>query len=429
MLDKPRARAAAAVCATLLLGSCVGGTSQHPGPESCGGDESATLLHIRSRDGSILDSRSVPFASEQPLLAYGDDLVTISERDGTHMTTWDERLENLWSTKVFDSEYVRAFEVRGSTAVVTSEYSIATVSLEDKALQWAHAFAPGQPVGAAEVGRGAIYIPVGRDLVALDLQSGDELWRVQFESHPVTPLIRGAVITGASRPSHGDEPGPLRALDQDTGELIWEGPQPDNTAFRPDTPISVGRTIVDKEAEVGGGSLTLTGLQPESGTVAWERTFGRKGLWEFVFATSDHLVLSPGDGIFSVIDGDDGSTSATGQLARRHHLFDVAKTHADLLLASRTNRTVDVRAVRNGTASWVRELQVSRIPLFGGAVSDGHLLRLIDQQQQHDASLALLSTEGGVIWRTRMPHALVERPVSVNQGLVVLSSDPAPACI
>lgn len=197
-------------------------------------------------------------------------------------------------------------------------------------------------------------VPVGHELIALRRRNGARLWRHDFESPPVTPVEIGShVVSGASRPSYGSKPGPLRALRTATGKVIWSGHHPDENSYRPNLAGATRRFVVDEEIELGGASkTTLRGLVGKSGTSKWRRTFNRNYLYERIIQLRSKLEVPAGKAGTSILDIASGKTLFTVRIPKRWIVFDATHAHHHLLLASTDTNAVDVREADGSQILW-----------------------------------------------------------------------------
>src|SRR4029453_9797161 len=125
---------------------------------------------------------------------------------------------------------------------------------------------------AIDTDRGVVYIgtgqsyglpasPLSDSLLALDLQTGEEVWHTQFTADDAWTLAQptgldadvGAMpnlfqVDGKDAVGVGDKAGTYRALDRETGEILWEAP------------LTAGGTQggVMASAAVAGGTVYVT---------------------------------------------------------------------------------------------------------------------------------------------------------------------------
>jgi polyvinyl alcohol dehydrogenase (cytochrome) len=147
---------------------------------------------------------------------------------------------------------------------------------------------------AVDAERGTVYIGTGQGyaapapprsdaLVALDLATGDEVWSTQFTADDVwtisEPTGLDADVGGVPNlftagdtdvVGVGDKAGTYRALDRDTGDVVWEAPL---TAGGLQGGIMASAAVADDTVFVtsnrGGGDADLVALDGGSGDEVW----------------------------------------------------------------------------------------------------------------------------------------------------------------
>ena len=387
------------------------------------------MSRVDPTNGEIIETIEVGSPSQQDPTAYQDSILEVeTAADTVSLVSRSADLSEEWSVVVGDTPYARDLQVEGTTAVVTTEGSVVAASLETHEVLWSHE--PSRPPSSPEVTPDAVFVPSGRRVTALDIATGEVMWSRLFESQPATPVASSdVVITGPSRPSHGDDVGRLRGLDPETGEVVWRSELPGARTFRPYL-INIGNgLIVDLEIGLGGTRTTLIGVEATSGTEQWRRTFRRDGIWEFIFDRGSVIVVPARPARAKVLDETTGVTLYSVRIPRGWALFDAVLRGDQLLLTSRNNKTIDIRASEEGDVLWKTRIEAARIPHFVGTVGDNILMTLTDQQGTNRGDLALLDANGQITWRTKFPQAIVMEPVSLGEDLFVLSADAPAGCV
>lgn len=128
---------------------------------------------------------------------------------------------------------------------------------------------PGRPAAAPAPAAGRLVVGAGRYVVALDRESGDEIWRVQGEgSFDTTPIVVGS-RTLATRRAGQSGRGALVALDLYDGRQLWRTEVDDDATTSP--AVWRGRAIFG----TAGARVVAVGL--EDGAVIWSHATDATG--------------------------------------------------------------------------------------------------------------------------------------------------------
>ena len=239
------------------------------------GDWTGHVRALRSDDGTEVWNRQL-----------GDNYIggsVVLDRDNVYAGTFDGRIvalsratgEPVWDTQVGDHPKavifgspvvvdglvvvgVASFEVFATGNPNTFRGHIVALDAATGAEQWRFYVTAGDATQAAGVSiwsspaidtdRGVVYIgtgqsyglpasPLSDSLLALDLQTGQEVWHTQFTADDAWTLTQptgldadvGAMpnlfqVDGKDAVGVGDKAGTYRALDRETGEILWEAP-------------------------------------------------------------------------------------------------------------------------------------------------------------------------------------------------------------
>lgn len=184
---------------------------------------------------------------------------------------------------------------------------------------------------AVDEARGVLYIGTGQayglpaparsdSLVALDVRTGDELWHRQFTAGDAWSVVLpsgldadvGAVpnlftVDGTDAVGVGDKAGTYRALDRETGDVLWEAPL---------TPGGLQGGVMASAAVAGGTIFVasndtsqdadLVALDADTGDEAWRTGVGAHVTGPVSWANGV-LYLADDSGRIAAYDAADGS--------------------------------------------------------------------------------------------------------------------------
>lgn len=185
----------------------------------------------------------------------------------------------LWAQRV-------GFSVRNAPAVAGGVVVFAsndgTVHAVDAATgegRWTYALAPAAETvsrniyAAPIIVEGVVYVGVRRELVALDLQSGEVIWSVipidswgDLASHASPAVGMGLLVVAFDRGREG-----LMAFDLLTSELVWQT-GPEVAQGMQGSPVIAGETVY-----VINEITQVTALSLLDGSVRWTRRLDERG--------------------------------------------------------------------------------------------------------------------------------------------------------
>lgn len=266
-------------------------------------------------------------AGGAPVVADGRVFVPVSDLgEGTQggVVALDARTgEQIWQRRV-------GYSVRNAPAVaggiVVFAANDGTVHAVDAATGedcWRYALAPQAEVvsrniyAAPIIVDGVVYVGVRRELVAIDLQSGDVLWSVipidssgDLASH-VTPAVGlGLLVMAFDRGHEG-----LMAFDMLTGERVWQT-GPEVSLGMQGSPVIAGETVY-----VVNETTQVTALSLLDGSVRWSIRLDERGFgWGYCAVATpayDNGILYAGTqfGELHALDASTGSLLWTHEVA------------------------------------------------------------------------------------------------------------------
>jgi polyvinyl alcohol dehydrogenase (cytochrome) len=322
------------------------------------GDWTSHVWALDTEDGSEVWNHEVGGGYVGGSVALDEDNVYAGTFDGRIVALGRDTGEPVWDTQIGDHPKAVIF---GSPVVVDGLVVVGVASYEVFATGNPNTFrghvvaldaatgtekwrfyvtagdatqAPGNSVWsspAIDTERGAVYIGVGQayglpaspltdSLLALDLQSGKEIWHTQFTKDDAWTLTQptgldadvGAMpnlfqVDGKDAVGVGDKAGTYRALDRETGEILWEAP------------LTAGGTQggVMASAAVAGGTVYVTSndasrnadmaaLDADTGEEQWRVDVGAHITGPVTWANGV-LYVSDDSGRIAAYDASDGT--------------------------------------------------------------------------------------------------------------------------
>jgi len=235
--------------------------------------------------------------------------------------------EELWRTTL-EAQSRSGVTVEGDLAIVADdEGTVYAVELATGSLAWS-AEARGRVDAPPAVADGHVYV-VARDsdaqriqLVALDEQSGDEVWRFTAQAGAVAASAAsagdGSVVVGSADRL-------VRRLGGDDGEVLWDSLT--LTLFSPVTaPAFVPRALY--VADAAGG---VYGLDPSDGTRRWEHQLNEVIVRSSPVVSGPYLLVGLNDGRLVALDPENGDL--VWQSASSQGLIGSIALSSDLVVA------------------------------------------------------------------------------------------------
>ena len=178
--------------------------------------------------------------------------------------------------------------------------------------------------GVAYIGTGQSYglpaSPLSDSLLALDLQTGEEVWHTQFTADDAWTLAQptgldadvGAMpnlfpVNGKDAVGVGDKAGTYRALDRDTGEILWEAPlTPGGTQGGVMASAAVADGTVYVTSNDASRDADMAALEADTGEEVWRAQLGAHVTGPVTWANGV-LYVSDDSGRIAAYDAADGS--------------------------------------------------------------------------------------------------------------------------
>jgi polyvinyl alcohol dehydrogenase (cytochrome) len=178
--------------------------------------------------------------------------------------------------------------------------------------------------GVAYIGTGQSYglpaSPLSDSLLALDLQTGEEVWHTQFTADDAWTLAQptgldadvGAMpnlfpVNGKDAVGVGDKAGTYRALDRETGEILWEAPlTPGGTQGGVMASAAVAGGIVYVTSNDASRDADMAALDADTGEEVWRAQLGAHVTGPVTWANGV-LYVSDDSGRIAAYDAADGS--------------------------------------------------------------------------------------------------------------------------
>jgi polyvinyl alcohol dehydrogenase (cytochrome) len=178
--------------------------------------------------------------------------------------------------------------------------------------------------GVAYIGTGQSYglpaSPLSDSLLALDLQSGEEVWHTQFTADDAWTLAQpsgldadvGAMpnlfpVDGKDAVGVGDKAGTYRALDRETGEILWEAPL---TQGGTQGGVMASAAVADGTVYVTSNDASrdadMAALDADTGEEVWRAQLGAHVTGPVTWANGV-LYVSDDSGRIAAYDAADGS--------------------------------------------------------------------------------------------------------------------------
>jgi outer membrane protein assembly factor BamB len=259
----------------LLLAACLFGCGTSDGGEDAGPSTSAGPASTADAATPVVPPEVSEHADDWPL--PGRDHANsraVAESPITSATV--AQLQVAWSGPL---EGASAFGNASTTPLVLGDRvfvqdlqsNVSVFNRDSGDLVWKHTVDQFQigPNGVA-VGYGRVYAAKGtKEIMALDLDSGDELWTVGLAETPtagidIQPQIAAGLVLVSTVPVSvdgqfvGGDRGVIYALDADTGEVVW--------SF--DT-VAGDDLWGDPAVNSGGGAWYPPAVDPDAGVVYW----------------------------------------------------------------------------------------------------------------------------------------------------------------
>ena len=178
--------------------------------------------------------------------------------------------------------------------------------------------------GVAYIGTGQSYglpaSPLSDSLLALDLQTGEEVWHTQFTADDAWTLAQptgldadvGAMpnlfpVNGKDAVGVGDKAGTYRALDRETGEILWEAPlTPGGTQGGVMASAAVADGTVYVTSNDASRDADMAALEADTGEEVWRAQLGAHVTGPVTWANGV-LYVSDDSGRIAAYDAADGS--------------------------------------------------------------------------------------------------------------------------
>ena len=130
----------------------------------------------------------------------------------------------------------------------------------------------------------------GNAVIALDAESGEEAWRVEFASYPVAPTYMDGVVYVATTGGL-DEDSAMVALDAGSGDELWRYDAPEALDLGERVAVDDG-VVVASASSLEENGIGAYAFDAESGDVLW------------TFTETDEITFDPvvGDGIVLITD-------------------------------------------------------------------------------------------------------------------------------
>lgn len=251
--------------------------------------EPALMIAAR-RDGTVVWRRSLA-SDDATAPTVTDGTVYVSTR-AAHAAFDAATGDRRWATRderwtAGDSEPGRlttdnlAPAVGADRVVVPTAEGIAALDRTDGTPRWRQPV--GRVVSAPTVADGAVYVPsVDRGLIAVDLGSGDRLWRWDATPCWATPAVTDDRVYAAA----GMTPA---ALDR-SGDPVWRGDSLGGA-------VSTGVAVVGDTVVTASHTIALAAVDADSGAENWRIADGNG---------SFHAPIAVGDRIAAVQYTNDG---------------------------------------------------------------------------------------------------------------------------
>ena len=256
--------------------------------------------------------------------------------------------------------------------------------------------APQSVNGAPAVAGDRVYVLTGDGLVALDADSGEEVWKRDDIGGSSSPTLAGGVVFALG----GDTM--LWAVDADTGEDVW-------SVLADDQEFASGFSspVVTKEAVIVGLS-SVEEVAAESnatyrgGVAAFDRTTGEE-LWRYRTAEPPHN----GVGVWSSVSVD--VDTATVYTTTGNNYTEEAGPTSDSIIALdlATGEPRWVRQVTEGDVFTVRNARsqdsdFGTNPILFEAEIDGEERKLVGAGQKSGMFWVLDRETGEIVWQRQV---------------------------
>jgi outer membrane protein assembly factor BamB len=354
-----------------------------------------------------------------------DDLVLVSTgfHEPGRVRAYDARTGRLrWAYGTGGTAFVWAVG-EGRVIVAPDRGSLIALDLETGREWWRLALSPGQAPEHGTIAGGHLYIGTSftseGDLrppivYAVDLATGRRRWQAVLEPDADlewgAPVVEGDLVLVADTPSHqGSAPtSRLHALHADTGRVRWKADlRSREQGFHTERPLVIGGLVLTVTT-----SGALLAVDAGSGREVWRE---RRGPFlPRIVGTSDPLV-------FAIMDGSLVALEARGGNQRWQIPLPVEEREQWAVLAGGTIYAVAAGLVvaidpASGTERW--RVRVGQA--VGGPLRVGQRVYVATEGQL----VALDAASGGIRW-TSGPRDLATGPIAAGGWVVVTTRDGA----
>jgi polyvinyl alcohol dehydrogenase (cytochrome) len=322
------------------------------------GDWTGHVRALNSEDGTEVWNRqlgdryiggSVVLDGDHVYAGTFDARIVALSRD-TGEPVWDTQIGDHPKAVIFGSPVVvdglvvvgvASFEVFATGNPNTFRGHIVALDAATGAEKWRFYVTAGDAMQAAGVSiwsspaidteRGVVYIgtgqsyglpasPLSDSLLALDLQTGEEVWHTQFTADDAWTLTQptgldadvGAMpnlfqVDGKDAVGVGDKAGTYRALDRETGEILWEAPlTPGGTQGGVMASAAVADGTVYVTSNDASRDADMAALDIDTGEEVWRVALGAHVTGPVTWANGV-LYVSDDSGRIAAYDAADGT--------------------------------------------------------------------------------------------------------------------------
>ena len=227
----------------------------------------------------------------------GGGILFVRHGDGTLHAFVADLSRSLWNVELLSSRW--AGTAHGDMFFVTSGTKV--LAITGGKVHWSFDVGSGVAMKPATDGRRVYVAGAAGVVVAIDVHSGDEVWRYtnNAEFGSTSPTVRDGVLVLADRGIGGGRKAACNAFDATTGELLWET-QFGSTGFsRPH--IDDGRVWAGFGVRVAAFDIATGRLDLENAIRTGRNPFGMPG------TAGDAIVFGNLDGNLYVHDRRSGA--------------------------------------------------------------------------------------------------------------------------